>query len=453
MLSKTRAALALVLAIPPLLLGGCGNDDAQDAQVRLVNATSEYPTMDLYTVDSKNESNKFISGTPSFNVSSYSGLFGGSYTFKILGAGSSTAAAQVTGDVTKQKHFAIIGSLSGGAATALFVPEDEDAPASGNAKVRILNAASAEVGGVDVYVTSSACNNLQDTDTALATAVSGLQTGFNEIITTSAGSTWNVCVTGTGSKTDLRFAANAVKFADTEVATLILTHTSGGTLLNGMVLEQQGALTAFTNTLARVRVISDAANGATVSATINNVVLASAQPSPNIGDYAAIPSGPLTMVLSIGTTAVTTTPLTATAGSDYTLLVASTAGAATVELLPDDNKPSTSTTVPVKMRLINGLNGIGSITASATANGTSVASGIPFGAASSYKLLASSDGTATVLVNYGADAPLSFLNQTLQSGGIYTIFLIGDAPTATNSNVILDNTPVPVSPPASGASS
>jgi hypothetical protein len=455
MLSKTRATLALALTVPLLLLASCGNEEAQDAQVRLVNATSEYPTMDLYTVDSKNVSTKFISGTPSFSASGYEGLFGGTYTFKVLGSGSSTAAAQASGSVTKQDHFAIVSYLSGGAATALLVPEEEPAPSSGNAKLRILNAASAEVGGVDVYVTSNPCTALTSTDTAFATAVTGLQTTFGEIIVASSGTAWNVCVVGTGNKQDLRMAANGVQFANQQISTLILTHTAGGTLLNGMVMNQQGTITPFTNSLARVRVVADAALGATVSATINDIALATEQNSPTILDYAAIPSGALTMALTIGGTAVTTTPLTASAGTDYTLLVAGTAGAATVAFLTDDNTPSTSTTLPVKMRLVNGLNG-STGTASLTAGGSSVAAGVPFGIGSAYKTLAAADGTAEIIVSDAGLTLLDLTSQTLQSGGVYTVFLIGDlssTPPAAGSNMILDNVPVPVAPPASGASS
>jgi hypothetical protein len=452
MLSKTRATLALVLTTPLLLLAGCGNEDAQDAQVRLVNATSEYPTMDLYTVDSKNVSTKFISGTASFAASSYAGLFGGSYTFKVLGSGSSTAAAQVAGSVSKQDHFAIVSYLSGGTATALLVPEEEPTPSSGNAKLRILNGASAEVGGVDVYVTSNPCTALTSTDTAFATAVTGLQTAFGEIVVASSGTAWNVCVTATGIKTDLRLAANAVPFANEQISTLILTHTTGGTLLNGLVMNQQGSVTPFSNSLARVRLVADAANTATVSATIDNIPLAVDLTSPSVGDYTAIPAGDLTMSLAISDVAITTTPQTATAGTDYTLLVAGTPGAATVAFLQDDNTPSTSVSLPVKMRLVNGLNG-GTGTASLTANGTLVASGIGFGAGSTYKTLASSDGLADIQAS-GSGLLLDLPSQTLLSGGVYTYFFIGDQATGgAGSALRLDNTPVPVQTPASGASS
>jgi hypothetical protein len=452
MLSKTRAALALALTAPLVLLGGCGDDEAQDAQVRLVNATSEYPTMDLFTVNSKNESTKFISGTPRLGASGYENLVEGSYTFKVLGAGSSTAAAQVEGSVSKQDHFAVVAYLSGGTTTALLVPEEEDAPASGNAKLRVLNAASSDVGGVDVYVTSNPCTALAGTDTAFATNVTGLQSTFGEIIVPSSGTTWNVCVLATGSKTDLRLAALAVPFANQQISTLILTHTAGGLLLNGMVMTQQGAVTSFSNSLARVRVIADAASNAKVTAKIGNVTLANAQDSPAILDYFAVPAGNLDLSLTIGGTAVTVQPLTSTAGSDYTLLVAGTAAAPHVVYLHDDNTPSSSYTSPVKMRLINGLNGSYPSTASLTADGTSVASGIPFATASDYKTLAANDGTADILVNDAAlTDPFEQIDRTLQSGGVYTVFLIGDAPTGTGSNMILDNVPVPVSPPASAA--
>jgi hypothetical protein len=453
MLSKTRVTLAFALAFPLLLLGSCGNEEAQDAQVRLVNATSEYATMDLYTINSKNEQTRFIGGTPSYGASGYSGLFEGSYTFQIVGAGGSSAASSTTGSVTKQNHFAVLSYLTGGTLTTVLVPEEESAPSSGNAKLRILNGAAQEVGGVDVYVTSHACNALTNIDTPFASGVTGLQTSFGQIITTSAGTSWNICVTGTGNKIDLRLAAPSVAFANQQVSTLILTHSAGGVLLNGMLLNQQGALTPFTNSLARVRLVADAAGNGTVSATVNNVVLATDQHSPQVYDYQPITSGPLTLALSIDGTAVTTTPLTTAAGADYTLLVAGTPGAPTIALLPDDNTPSSSIAVPVKMRLVNGMNNLG-VPASLTAAGTPVGTAIPFGAASTYQSLASNDGTADVQVTAAGSTLFDLPDQTLSSGGVYTVFLLGDLTVQplAGSTMRLDRTAIPVLPPASAAS-
>jgi hypothetical protein len=431
MLSKTLSALAFALTIP-LLLDGCGLDDSQDAQVRLVNATTEYDTMDLYDVNSDGESSLFVSGTASNDASAYQGLTEGSYTFRILGAGGSSAASSTSGSVTKQDHFVLVSYLSGGALTTLLLGEDEARPASGNAKLRVLNGAASEVGGIDVFVTSHECTALTDTDTAFASDVSGLQDSFGEIITSSAGTSWNLCVTGTGSKSDVRLAITGASFKDRQISTLILTRTSGGALLNGMLLEQQGALTSYANTLARVRLVADAANAGLVSATVNNVALAADQASPQIGGYQAISSGTLAMALSIGGTAVTTTPLTVDAGGDYTLLVAGTAAAPTIALLADNNTPSTSTSLPVKMRLVNGLNNL-ETPASTTAAGSLVASGVAFGSASAYDTLAANSGTADILVNSAGATLFQLADQTLVSGGIYTVFLLGDSPLGTGS--------------------
>ena len=243
----------------------------------------------------------------------------------------------------------------------------------------------------------------------------------------------SLCVTGTGSKTDVRLAIAGATFKNRQVSTLILTRTSGGVLVNGMLLDQQGALTSYANTLSRIRLVADAANAGQVSATVNDVALAVDQASPQIGGYQPISSGALTMALSIGGTAVTTTPLAVDAGGDYTLLVAGTAAAPTIALLADDNTPSTSTSVPVKMRLVNGLNNLDT-PASLTAGGSLVAAGVAFGSASGYDTLAANSGTADILVNSAGATLFGLADQALVSGGIYTVFLLGDSTLADGAN-------------------
>ena len=118
-----------------------------------------------------------------------------------------------------------------------------------------------------------------------------------------------------------------------------------------------------------------------------------------------------------------TLPATTT-GKDYTLLVSGTKSNPVLTLIGDDNTPSTSTTQPVRARVINGVNGSTS-TVSATANGSSLGSAA-FGAASSYVTLAATTGTATILPSI-ATTPTTLVNQTLASSGVYTIFIWGTA--------------------------
>jgi hypothetical protein len=426
MLSKTRAALAVAFLLP--LLHGCGLDDANDGKVRVLNATTEYTTVDLYDVNSKNDSNDLIAGTASGQVSGYANLQQGSYTFNIIGSGGSSAAASVAGSVSSSDHYLVIASITGGQAQMQFLSEEEDAPNSGNAKLRLYNAAASDSGAVDVYVTSHDCTALQTTDTALATGVSGLQSSFSQILASAAGQQWNICVTANGDKTTLLLAAQST-FTDQQVSTLVLTHTSGGTLLNGFLVNQQGAVTPFNNSLARVRVVADAASGADVGATVAGVQF-STTASPSVGNYVAVPtaaSGPVVTSLSIGGTALADPGLTLTAGADYTLLVAGTAGAATIALLPDNNTASLSSSLPVRMRLVNGINGFSS-PVSLTSDGTSVADSVTFGTASAYANIAasSSSGTSDVEALSGGATLWSSTTTSLSSGSVYSVFLLGD---------------------------
>jgi hypothetical protein len=422
MLSTNWAALALALTLP--FLHACGNDDANQGHVRIVNATTEYPTLDLYTEDSSGNDNLVVGGTAPGTVSSYTGVDKGSYTFDIKSGSGAGVAATVTGTVGKTDHYTVVTYLTGNALQATYLTDEETNPSSGNAKLRIFNAASTEAGGLDIYLATNACNALAITDTALATNVTTLQTSFSQVTAAAAGTDWHVCVTATGDKSNVLLDIPKLTLTNQEIATLILTRTTGGVLLNASVLDQQGALKAYPNSIARVRVVADAATNGLVSATINGVALSTDAASPSVGDYVTVPAGTVTPVIQIADTAINGVSLSdLTAGSNYTLLVAGTVGAPSVTLIPDDNTPSTSTSLPVKMRVINGLNGaVGAV--SVTVDSKLIGSA-GFGSASSYTSVASSTGTSTVRVT-GTSVQASVVDQTFASGQVYTVFVYGD---------------------------
>ena len=427
MLSKFKAALAVALALP--LLNGCGLDSVNQGDVRLVNATSEYSSLELDTQDSDGNTTSILTGVGAGVASGYAGVDKGDKTFVIKGGTSAGVAAQTTGTISTDKHYTVVTSITGVALTATFLEDEETGPASGNAKLRIFNAASTEAGGVDVYLTTTAdCSALQTTDTALAANVTGLQDGFSQVGATSAGTTWHVCVTETGDKSNLRLDLPNLLLKDQEIATLILTRTAGGVLLNASVLDQQGALTAFSNTIARVRVVAAAASAGAVSASVNGIVLDDTVASPVVGAYTAIPTDQsASATVSINGVAMSGFNIpTFTPGTDYTLFVGGTTEVPTISFYTDDNTPSTSGSAPVKARLVDGLNGING-TASATVDGKLVGSGVAFGATSSYTTLASSSGTSTVTVTAPGVAIDPLIDQSFASLSVYTIFLLGDA--------------------------
>ena len=68
-LKTWAASLAVALTLP--FLHGCGDDNANDGSVRIVNATTDYSSIDLYTQDSDGNDNLVVSGTAAGTVSGY----------------------------------------------------------------------------------------------------------------------------------------------------------------------------------------------------------------------------------------------------------------------------------------------------------------------------------------------------------------------------------------------
>jgi hypothetical protein len=422
---KTWAALAAAALTLPLL-GGCGNDDANDGFVRNINASTEYASLDLYTVDTDGSTSALISGTAAGTASGYTGVKKGSYSFEVKSTASAGTPTPVSGTITKSDHFALITYLTGTTTKTQFLSEEEDHPASGNAKLRIFNAASSEAASVDVYLTANDCGSLSVTDSAFASAVTGLQASYTQITAASAGTTWSVCVFAAGDTSTLLLDIPSLKLKDQEIATLVLTHTAGGVLLNGAVLDQQGAYTAYASSLARVRVVADATAGSKVTVSVGSSDLASGAPSPSVGDYITVATGAFAPTIAYDGVSATGFTLPAlTAGSDYTLLVTGSIGAPAATLITDTNTPSTSTTNTVKVRVVNGLNG-GSGTVSATVDGKSVGSAA-FAAASSYTNIAPTSGTSDISAIVSGTAPADLTLKTFTAGTVNTIFIYGDA--------------------------
>ena len=429
---KTWAAtLAAALTLP--FLHGCGNDDANDGLVRIVNATTDYSSIDLYTQDSDGNDTLVVGGTAAGTASGYDNLKRGAKTFEIKSGTSAGNASTATGTVTTGDHFTLVSYVTGNTLDTVFLTEDEKNPSSGNAKLRVLNGASTEAGNVDIYLSQNACGALSTTDTAFVSAVAGptagaaFTTAYSQVTAASAGTTWNLCVTANGDKSNVLLDIPTFTLKAQEIATLILTRTSGGVLLNASLLDQQGALTPYSNSISRVRIVADAASGGNVSATVNGVSLAGDAVSPSVSNYVAVPSGAITGSYQINDTAINGVSLASlAAGSDYTLFVGGTISAPTVTLIQDTNTPSTSASLPVEARVLNGVNGING-TVTANAGGKQVGSNVAFGAASAYTAITAATGTATLNVSIGGVAQPAQINQSFVSGGVYTILVYGDS--------------------------
>ena len=429
--TRLRIAHACAVGALALLLAGCKGTTESGASVRLVNATSDYATLDLYAGTSAAST-----GIASYAVGNYVDLDPATYSFNLEAGGSGAISATTSAAVVKDVDYTLVAYTTGGTLNAQVLTDNEAAPTSGTAKLRIFHTASADAGSVDVYLVTSACANLASVSaSATASGVTGLQTSYTQVTAATGGTAYHVCVTAAGDKTDLRLDIPALTLTNQQIATLVLTRSAGGVLLHGLLLNQQGTLTPELNLSARMRLAAGAAASAAVSATANGVALGTGLTAPAVSSYQLVPAGALTLAVTVGgNPAASTASLTATAGADLTLLVTGTAASAPV-LLADDNTVSTSTTRPTKLRLVNGMTGTGS-TAILTDDYSNVGAGAVYGAASTYALVAASAALARLEATYGSQQLCLSTGVTLASGSVYTVFLLGDTPATAGTCVL-----------------
>jgi hypothetical protein len=421
------APLLAAVAAAPLLLTACGGSSGDDGPgyVRFVNATSSYPSLDLYENDTK-ASAPVVTNT----VSDYATIGSGSYTFYLKPTGSSTAVVATIQSVNDGVHNTLVAYSTAGSVRTRYLTDNEAAPTVGTAKFRVFNT-SYEAGNLDVYVTAPT-DTLTNASPNAPTIGGEKFSGYGEI---TAG-TYRIRVTAAGDKTDVRLDLPSVTLTDQQVLTMVLTSTPGGVLVNGLLINQQGPLQAQVNGFARVRLVAGAAASATVAATVNGVNLSSGTVStgkpPAIGTYLQVPAGALAASVSINGTDVSPTGLTAAPGSDLTLLVLGSASAPQVSLISDDNSPAL-TSGYVKLRLVNGVNGLNAALTLQANNGVlTKSSNITFGnAGDPTQVINSSTASPTPLEVDSATSSNALYtgNVALLTPGVYTLFMLGDAAT------------------------
>ena len=416
------AACAALLAAS--LAAGCGGGTiGKQGEVRLVNAAGDAGALDLYAGDSK-----IASAVATESAGGYAQVAAGTPTLSVRLASSGASLAGAPSTIDKDKRYTVLAYATGGTVAQTVLADDEAAPPGDSARLRVFNTASAEVGSVDAYLSATDCTALGASN-ANAAGLSASAPGAYKTYGAAAATAYRLCVTGAGDTSDLRLDL-PLALTRQQVATVVLAAGPGNVLVNAVLVDQQGAVTARRNPSARLRVVADAAAGAGVAVAVNGVDVAGAPNSPSVGAYTTVAAGALAASVRIGGAAVATGALSAAPGSDQTLLVAGSAAAPTVALLADDNRRSASTASPTRLRLVNGLNGLGA-PLTLDANAKRIATGVAFGAASpSANVPAATaavlDVTAPVAAGPvysagGTAAPL------LAAGGVYTLFILGDA--------------------------
>ena len=409
---RWMAALAALLIT---LLAGCGGGaDRTKAQVRLVNASTGYASLELRVDDESRQSGVAYGGSASY-VEAKPGK-----VFAVYSPSAATSLLSFTPSVSADRHYTVLAYGRAGALKQVLLDENSNAPDTNRTYLRIVNAAPA-VGPLDVYVTG-ATDTLDASVAVLSSAAVDAVSGY---ITINSG-TWRVRATVPGSTraADVRLDVSGISFGSKEVVTLVLVPGPSGVLAKALLLRQQSGIDVLAATQARVRV----ATGITdMAVSLGGSSVLGASGLPVVTSYAALTAGSPALAVTVGGSAVTTTNPTLLPGTDYTLLVHGTAAAPLFTWITDDNAPLSDST-KAKLRLVNGTSGLsGSL--SMTIDGEPLTETVATGGWSSY---VSQAATTTADIAVAATTTLyTASDRTFTAGGVYSVFLLGASGSTT----------------------
>lgn len=415
--SSRRLALLAALASTVWLAacGGGGGSDAGTTNVRALNLTTDLPSVDLYTGDTKR-----FSAVATDTLAPSISFTADTYTVNVKRAGDGATLLTGSYALSKDQNYT---AVVWGRETALRVstlPENENTAdiAAGNTRLRFFNATT-DTGAVDVFITTSAAD-LGETAATRSNLASGSLSGFSDL---SQG-TYRLRVTGVGDPNDVRLDIPAITLKEKTYATLVLTAGASGVLVNGTLIEQQGAVATLKNTKARMRVVASVNTGGNVNVAVGGRTLAGGLRSPSVGPYTLVDAGTaVDLTVRVNGNIVTSGARSFVAGTDYTLLTYGPSATAQTAVLTDDNRLPTAAT-RVKVRLLHAAAGTDPLTLSI--DYLALASDIVSGSVSPY---ATTNANSSVRIDVNSAAGVTSLftatDVNLQGQSVYTVLMLG----------------------------
>lgn len=401
-------------------LPGCGGrreDDVVGTRVRLVNATAALASADLYRGDER-----IAAGIAIDAAGGYADVDDGTATYKLTANGQTVGLGEVSPALENDTAYTALAWGRAGAVNLTMLTDDEGEPDDGYGKVRFFGAAT-DAPALDVYLTD-ATTVLDDTSPVAQLTETGKASAYSQIGT----GIYRLRVTAGGDATDLRLDVPDFVVAGDERITLVLQPSSGGVLVHALKVVQRGAVTAYRNTSARVRLVASVAAQGRIGLAIGGTTLVAGLSSPGLGTYQLVAAGTVTPVITVNSVALGTAPQTLVAGNDHTLLVYGSAAAPALALLVDDNRLPTISG-RARMRIVNGLAAEPSLTL--TLDAVTVASAIAPGNASAPQQVQSN--AESVLEVYGAAADPIYSSEanpvTIADARVYTVFMLDGAAT------------------------
>lgn len=425
---QRRTLLAALAAAPALpMLSACGGGlDEGTVSVRLLNASSGYDTLDLYLDDDRQ-----IGDVVQGQCSNYRNVTSGSSRASVRSGDSGLEIATLDTSFSSETQYTLIAYGSVDQLQLKLITEDAGEPDDGEANLRIFNAAT-DAGSLDVRASVVGAARLDVFE-------GGVQVGAMTDFKTQPNRAYHFQVTAVGESDDLRLDIPSILLREHQVATLALVPSLGGALVNAVLLTEDGSAEIFSTDRARVRVANGLAgtDDPRVSASCDATVLATSMKAGSVGSYVLAPaSGSLSVTVN---GAAQTIPSGAiVAGSDYTLLVYGTSGAAQVNLLIDDNR-APSVTARARVRVVHGSSLHANDTVAVQIDADSVVDALPYGSASDYVTLTPLTTDSEFDVTAGGDT-ISGSNQGLKATASYTVFVLDSGDTTrwrlTQDNIV-----------------
>jgi hypothetical protein len=417
------------------VLGGCGGSegDSNKAHIRVLNVSPGYTSLDLYVNNGDSDTDTQKASSVALEaLTDYITLDSDTYTLKFKRGGVTSTLQTYSGQqLTDDSHGTYVAYGSTGHFAVVKIGEDAKDADSNKSTISVLN--TAEAGSLDVYFTESSVN-LSDATPQF----SGINSGVLSTGATLDSGTYRMRVTGASDNTDIRLDVPSVTFSSKQVASVIITSTQGGVLVNAFVLPQQGSLSTNKNTKARVRGFNGIANGTAVTATIGgSSVLSNALVGATSLKYGQIDAGSVAVGLGVDGTAVSVPNQTLAAGGDYTLLVWSDASGTRTTLISDDNHlPSASG--KAKIRVMNGMSGLAA-PITLYVDFAPIAEGVALGTASAFAEVSTGSESQLDITNATTSSPVRTLTSvSLQDAGVYTLFMSGGGTLSVGSTVRKD---------------
>lgn len=261
---KSRFYSVLLTLGVIVLLTAChhSNDSAATtSSVRVVNATN---VANLTLVSTNTTANStavtVASNIAAGSASSYTTIDDGSTALVAsVGDGSLTASNSTTVGLTASYYYTVVAYARNGIINFTTLSDGttgQTAPATGFALFSIGNPAP-DAGPLDVYVVAPG-SAIDDTVTP---KYQNVYSGGSSLSQSIAAGTYDIIITAYNKPQDVRLKIPSLSLVDQEVATLMLTSTAGGTLVDGTLVQQDittsagGSVTAYPNSNARIRLV------------------------------------------------------------------------------------------------------------------------------------------------------------------------------------------------------